>query len=187
MGAFVQAWPEASVTDLMIRRAAVHVRWFAKFDEDTCRSIAHDAFTRAWEEHRLGHRRFANKQHLSDFIVAYAQKIAHKESVRSRSHLSYQENNDGGVYYGKQLYPRMTPARQIEIRYATEIVEAVALLPAKQRRVIELLTEGLNVVDIALRLGIPVHTCLKRIREGRLFMFAHGLIETAIQGTGVPS
>ncbi len=115
-------------------------------DEAHAKDIIQDAFVHVWRKRALFH----DENHLRGYIykTLYSNTLKFIEGARRRSPLSSVSQIGGDDIF----------ASIIEVEVKRQVTQAIASLPAEQRKVILLALSGLTVGQIAARLGISANT-----------------------------
>lgn len=144
---------------------------------------AQDAVSGVWEDARFGRVSVDGVAAFQAEVSARLYKIAGNIRGQARRSVSL----DAPVTRDDETASSLLdagwkghhPASQFNVVYFKEIQRGTALLPERQRVIMELMQKGYNAADIASELRISVHTVFRRTEDARRALFLRDLIGMA--------
>lgn len=134
-----------------------------------------DAAARFWPKLEPDERR--ERVHITLIEILERERDGEEHKISWWAKWMFRRTHDRAVKFNREfgvedisIYSGATRASQFNVVAAKQALELVALLPPRHRRVIELLAEGANPLEISDETEIPITSIIGIIRDARSWL-----------------
>lgn len=142
------------------------------FDEQAAFGAAHDIVSSVWEECKYNLLSIEDEEAFREEVMGRLLKVRKPKKGKFVSLDEPIPGMEGDIDRHSSGWSGYRAPSQEDFVFLSEMKSKISVLPAKQREALELLLEGMTLIEAAKKMKVSIHVAHSRVEIARLWLEA---------------